>query len=434
MSYDLVPSTIFGVSFFLIFLLNIRELFYKERRTGLKLSTILASLERMLTLSMRMSQALKVDARESWGFIEYQQIAFGVGFMTLIHEQVFIMLCAVTLATRDGEPYSSWIQRAEKDPRVMEKRKEERAWFRRWTGYMAWSVGITQGLQAMDGSLRWPENYGKITWLLYLRFFVNLLSFFLAVGLYCTFHRFREVEGINLAALQRLKLTICLLTFVPLFRSTVSFRTVTLDNPNPISSIGPKVAFYCFQLLPELSAMVITTHTDYRNMCDTDTWGDLSRDRRENRHHKSKFWVVMAYIFLPWKLPVHLIKCALKKRRKANDQEKSDEDKASTKSSTSGTLIESDHEKGVMSFRKSLSRMPSFVIPISRPVTPTDDAQSVWSGNLTLAKSATWTTTNHSLYAQTLGKSETCAPSPIVSDVNFWRPRLPPSLSYNPYF
>jgi hypothetical protein len=168
--YDLVPSTLFAVGFFLTWLLHVRELiFFKERRTGMKLSTFLISIERMLTSCMRMSQALDVGARESWGFIEYQQITFGAGFIALIQEHIFIMLCALTLATRDGEPYESWIQRAEKDPRVMEMRKDERRWFRRWAGYMAWAVGIMQALEATVGSVRSPENFGKITWLLYFR-------------------------------------------------------------------------------------------------------------------------------------------------------------------------------------------------------------------------------------------------------------------------
>jgi hypothetical protein len=224
--------------------------------------------------------------------------------------------------------------------------------------------------------------------------------------------------------------------FVPLFRSTVAFRTVTFDNPNPISSIGPKVGFYCFQLFPELCAMFITTYTDYRGMLDTGTWGDMSRGRREKgKPTKSRFWHYMSFVFIPWKGPIHLYKCLKKKRNGANDDEKSDSSSISSSSGrTIGVPIESDYEKGNMSFRRSLSRMPSFVKPITRPVTPVDDTQSVWSGNLTLAKSPTWTTTEHSAFTPNHEKRpQIRVPSPVVSDVNLWRPRLPPSLSHNPY-
>jgi len=85
--------------------------------------------------------------RETQGLTEYIQLSFSAGFVTLIQEQMYFILCAAVAATRDGLTYDEWIKAAEKNPRIKETRKEERMGFRKWGYKMDWLVNIVQMVQ-----------------------------------------------------------------------------------------------------------------------------------------------------------------------------------------------------------------------------------------------------------------------------------------------
>jgi hypothetical protein len=155
--YDFVPTLLFGIGFAISVGINIYTSFCKGHRTISKTASLSVACERIVATSFRMAQALRLDARESWGLIEYLQATLSGGFVTLMQEQYFLLLCAATSATRDGLTYEQWIEAIKKNPGLQESRQAERDHCRKWVSRMEWFAAFTQTFQIVSRMIDFPE-------------------------------------------------------------------------------------------------------------------------------------------------------------------------------------------------------------------------------------------------------------------------------------
>jgi hypothetical protein len=148
--YDFVPTLLFAIGFAVSIGLNISTSFRKGRVTIAKTASLSVACERMVATSFRMAQALRVDARESWGMTEYLQVTLSGGFVTLMQEQFYLLLCAATYATRDGLTWEEWIEVVKKNPGMKVSRQAERDHFRKWVTRMELFAAFTQSFQIVS--------------------------------------------------------------------------------------------------------------------------------------------------------------------------------------------------------------------------------------------------------------------------------------------
>jgi hypothetical protein len=162
-----------------------------------------------------------------------------------------------------------------------------------------------------------------------------MLALLLAVGLLASIYQIKAVEGINVRMVNRVKMTIGIIAIVPLFRACDGFRTATTLSTAPSASIPGKVAFYLFQLIPELVACLICVRTDWRGELDTGGWGDSPRQRIEaGKKPQTRFGAIFKVFLSPWRWPVLFVRGMLTlnriirariKRRNQQDEENSNE-------------------------------------------------------------------------------------------------------------
>lgn len=252
-------------------------------------------------------------------------------------------------------------------------------------------------------------------------FFGNLATLIVIASLLAMVYRVKgEVEHLNPTAVQRIKLTLTILLFVPLFRSTVSFRTSTSTTSSPPSALPAKIAFYLFQLLPELLSCLITACTDYRGLCDTGKWGDHPRWRAEHGMSEMPRWfVTLGHIFCPWKWPGLI---------RARSQR--EEQNATIQSSASTLYSNGDCEKVLPNL--SIDKWQSSIETSTVFSSQLDEKESIRSQPLSTS-SRTWSAfdSSKSIISDSMpaGTKLPATPSPLITDVKLWRPRLPPGIS-----
>lgn len=168
--YDFAITLLFGIGFAVAFGIDIYTICRKKTRTLSKALTANVSFERMFSFTLRMAQALLFDFRESHGINEYLQASFSVGFITLMQEQLYLILCAATSASRDGLSYQEWQRAVEKNPGIKDARKDEREKIRNSSRLLDLCIVVIQGLQVTISVLAviTKSNRGA-TWMLYFR-------------------------------------------------------------------------------------------------------------------------------------------------------------------------------------------------------------------------------------------------------------------------
>lgn len=210
------------------------------------------------------------------------------------------------------------------------------------------------------------------------------------------------------------------LMIIPVFRASVSMRTATTLSTSPPSALPAKVSFYLFQILPELVVCAIVVFTDYRNLCDTGSWGDYPRRRTENGLPPRPGWFsILHLIFAPWQWPRVLGSWIIRKREK----------KEQIQSEPTGLFIDDTREK---SFRTlSYSRRQSLADSSTlSPAQMDAEKQSIRSKPMSIYSRGWSTFGGGSLDTSTDRiESKMPLPSPLITDVNLWRPRLPQGFS-----
>jgi hypothetical protein len=156
--YDFVPALLFCIGFAVSVGINIYTSLRKSHRTISKSASLSVGCERVVATSFRMAQALRVDARESWGMTEYLQVTLRGGFITLMQEQFYLLLCAATSATRDGLTYEEWIEAIKKNPGLQKSRQAERDHYRKWVSRMEWFAAFAQTFQIVSHMIGSPES------------------------------------------------------------------------------------------------------------------------------------------------------------------------------------------------------------------------------------------------------------------------------------
>lgn len=161
---DFCINLSFCIGFAIAFGISVFHQFNPRRRTCLTISTRTITVERMVVTSMRMAASFRTNARAG-GLTEYMQIALSAGYITLSEEQLYLLVCALTQATRDGVAYDDWKQLAEKDPRIKEKRRQEREKYRKWASNFDWFARIIQWIQVVI-YVKWSDGSRDIALLL----------------------------------------------------------------------------------------------------------------------------------------------------------------------------------------------------------------------------------------------------------------------------
>lgn len=156
-NYDLVPSLLFGIGFAIGFGINIFQKLSRHRPGAVISASLYIALERTVVAALRMAGALRPGMRENWALIEWEQIALSCGFITLCHEQIFLIVCALVYATRDGVTYQDWEVAVQKSPDLKERRKEERARYRKWGVRIEWVMSAVQWFQIVV-SFKWTDG------------------------------------------------------------------------------------------------------------------------------------------------------------------------------------------------------------------------------------------------------------------------------------
>jgi hypothetical protein len=259
------------------------------------------------------------------------------------------------------------------------------------------------------------------------RFFSNLSALFVAAGLLSTIRQVKEMDGINKAALQRMKLSLLLILVVPITRCLLSFETSTTlsSSPADASNIISKVAFYLFQLLPELIVCLITATTDYRTLCDTGRWGDYPRARVENGLPAKPAWLAVAAHFFgrrPRLLEIFVLR--MRHRRMASQARRLHEYGYNPESSSYD-----DGEKLLpngSSFGWKSSTDLQVLDETHHPSKEDAEKQSIrtaWS----------FPSSNYSGSAGSQASSQATmgSKSSLIADVNLWTPRLLTAFSFD---
>lgn len=156
-NYDLVPSLLFGIGFAISLGISVFHKFNRHRRSAVTSASLYIALERIVLAAMRMAGVLRSGLREDWALIEWEQIALSCGFITLCHEQICLIICALVYATRDGMTYQDWELAVQKSHYLKEKRNEERARYRKWGVRIEWVMSAVQWIQIVV-SFKWTDG------------------------------------------------------------------------------------------------------------------------------------------------------------------------------------------------------------------------------------------------------------------------------------
>jgi hypothetical protein len=239
------------------------------------------------------------------------------------------------------------------------------------------------------------------------------------------------MEGINKAALQRMKLSLTLILFIPVTRCLLAFETSNTLTTSPLdaSNIISKIAFYCFQLLPELVVCLITATTDYKTLCDTGKWGDWPRSRIEKGLPSTPTWLKNFGLCLaPWRWPRLLVNFILQWQRRRMDR-----------ASQARRLKEYGYQPGSSSYEHGEKLLPngsSFGWDSSTSLRDLegvrhslkDDAekQSIKTAWSSPSSNRSGFTGSQASSQATMGSK-----SSLISDVNLWTPRLLTAFSFD---
>jgi hypothetical protein len=263
------------------------------------------------------------------------------------------------------------------------------------------------------------------------RFFSNLTALVVAAALLSTIRRVKEMEGINKAALQRMKLSLLLILVIPITRCLLSFETSTTlsSSPSDASNIISKVTFYLFQLLPELIVCLITAITDYRTLCDTGSWGDYPRARVEKGLPAKPAWLGIAgYFFTPWRWPRLLRNFILRMQRRRMER-----------ATQARRLHEYGYKPESSSYddaEKLLSTGTSFGWKSSTDLPDPNETQHALKADaekqsIRTAWSFPSSNGSGSAGSQTSSRATIGSKSSLIADVNLWTPRLLTAFSFD---
>lgn len=218
-------------------------------------------------------------------------------------------------------------------------------------------------------------------------------------------YRLQDVQGVNRAALQRMKITLAAVSLVPLSHCFLSFDTATTLATSPVdpSTIASKLVFYLLQLSPELFACLLTAITNYRVLCDTGMWGDWPRSRVERGLPANlRVFAIIAYYLTP-RRESHLLAACIRRirriRRNRRDQY------------VVGSLPHEDTQK-------LLPNTPSMTWQSTTHLSNLGDAE----------KQSVWTEWSFSSADQSVSRDSQTSSSQshesLITDVGLWRPRL----------
>lgn len=418
--YDVVPTSIFLLGFTILTGINISYMFTKTRHTNVKFASILVPIERLIILSFRIVASVYTGARESWAFLEYPQVGLGTGIVILFQEQVYLLVCAVTSATREDVNFEDWIRMTEKDPKTAAHRREERVAIRKWGGNMELVVGMFQFLQIWSGFQTTSVHYRlPIVWVNAFRFCANCAILFAMIGLLSMVHKQKDIESINIVALKRQRMALSFLVIVPIFRAATSFQTIPSLTASS-SRVPTKLFFYLCQLLPELIACSITILTDYRNLVDTGIHGDWPRSRIERGLPViPPFLYAIGLMFMPWKWRLWSCISARKQMREARIERER-------------AMVE--ERERLLPIRSSAGWASSIELstlggtPSSSSTMQVSNQEKTSAWPATPSRSSLKTSSSSSSYKTSA--SSTTHVSKLVTEVNLWRPSLPSAFSF----
>lgn len=240
-----------------------------------------------------------------------------------------------------------------------------------------------------------------------------------------TSRRLREVDGINKAALKRINLSLSLISLVPISRCLLSFETSTTlsTSPQDAGNIISKVAFYLFQLLPELAVCFITATTDYKTLCDTGRWGDYPRARVEKGLPPKPAWAIaLGSFFTPCTWPRLLANWVLRMRSQRAIRREYGHKSEFSSHQDREKLLPGGSSIGWRSF-VDLEELEDERPRIPGGDTEKESTRTVWSfsSSSPSGRGGSETSSNFTISSR----------SSLIEDVNLWTPRLPTAFTFD---
>jgi len=259
---------------------------------------------------------------------------------------------------------------------------------------------------------------------------------FVVASLLTTLHQLKELDGISKPALQRMKITLIIILFIPLSRCTLSFQTATTSTSSATDpgTITDKVFFYFLQLLPEVTACLITAFTDYKTLCDVGKWGDYPRRRMEEGKPEYPGWfTIFARLFTPWqwqRLLVQYIVTRQAKRAQENplDHRLQEYGLKSVPYEDRRTLLITPNSSGWQSSVELTNLGKSDGWSEIDAEKPRHILEWPVSSNNPSGSSSSQAST---IGTMTSKVSHSSQKSSLISDVKLWTPRLPAAFSFD---
>ncbi|KAG8933254.1 hypothetical protein FRC03_006647 [Tulasnella sp. 419] len=252
---DLIPSTLFTLSYALLFARQLRRIKFPW---VLSFGTLPVVIERIVLFSLRASQSRIDWTSQSVSVSIYQYLSFSIGFILVLSDCLFLLRCLLVNATLEDK------QRGSIDLPA------RRFWYRRSSelaGLLCFGAIIPTSIAAVvyAGGITQSSVAERVRSLLVVGSSIALV---LALALWGATRVARHcVPHIDPGATDLLSVIITLLAIVPVY------RLVVLNTSSNHDSLS-KTLFYGLHVLPEWGAIALLFAPDTNKIFNIGPWGD----------------------------------------------------------------------------------------------------------------------------------------------------------------
>ncbi|KIP06619.1 hypothetical protein PHLGIDRAFT_106791 [Phlebiopsis gigantea 11061_1 CR5-6] len=285
---DFAPSIVFACAFAILIVVGAYRLAKPATRTLLILGPFLFSVERVVTWSLRASQARNPPENPSRSLTIYFQVTLAVGYISPLWGCIVHLLRCVFVATtqvhsREPEAQTSNYD----DPALQQDKPRLRFWYRLVFGVVWLQQWLPVGTgTAMANLYVDAENNAKDAQ--GVQFCVRYITTITSLFLVCVLH-LATVYAYIIARGKNRRPIIILFILVALLGAIADYDLIAITNwTTALSSTAPgsqnthveKIAFYIFRAAPEVLIAGSLLILEVRPMFGTGPWGDPIRDPR----------------------------------------------------------------------------------------------------------------------------------------------------------
>ncbi|KAK7692652.1 hypothetical protein QCA50_004285 [Cerrena zonata] len=289
---DFAPSILFAVLYGLVIPIGIYRLTMPKSRTVLSSGTIGFTVEHVVIMALRASQARNEHQRISHSLTTYMQTSWGIGHLSMASDLVNLLRCLLVAATQptpssssvlDGSPEEAYLMTERSSEEVAtdeDNRQVERFWYRTICGYTSLFalVPIIIGSIAASQYVGAESDASKAKSVHTLRYVSTAMTlvFLLIIQGIATYGILYTRNLIKSSAFIIIALA-AVLNVISVYRlSVLGFQTTSITSlePGSLNSASSKATFYVFHLAPEWIVAVTLLGINVRERFKTGMWGD----------------------------------------------------------------------------------------------------------------------------------------------------------------